>query len=291
MSQKNKSNAPVVAVLNMKGGVGKTTISAHVFGLLWERKKASTLLLDLDPQFNLTQTLYEAADYDQLHADGKTILKVLQPAPLPGLFGVTNASAPPPPIQDVVATLEAGAGGADPLAIVPGDFELTKYTLITEARRLKAVQERFLTFVETARESFKAICIDCNPSSSFLTLCALLPCTHLLVPVRADRYSVRGLEMLVRFLDEIPLLIRKPKIGILMNGVKRGAAVTDVEKEIRRHSVFGSQVFAARIPHSELLVATSDYTGFASQKPVAYRRKLENDLSTVVDEIAPWMGL
>lgn len=291
MSQRNKSNTPVVAVLNMKGGVGKTTISAHVFGLLWERKNVSTLLVDLDPQFNLTQTLYEAAEYDQLQADGKTILKVLQPAPLPGLFGVTNASAPPPSLPDVVATLEGGTGGVEPLAIVPGDFELTKYTLITEARRLKVVQERFLTFVETARESYKAICIDCNPSSSFLTLCALLPCTHLIVPVRADRYSVRGLEMLVRFLDEIPLLIRKPKIGILMNGVQRGAAATDAEKEIRGHSDFGSQVFAARIPRSDLLVANSDYTGFASKKPVAYRRQLAADLSTAVDEITPWMGL
>ncbi|RYF48811.1 MAG: ParA family protein, partial [Cytophagaceae bacterium] len=48
--------------------------------------------------------------------------------------------------------------------------------------------------VEQARKSRDLICIDCNPSSSFLTLCALLTATHVLIPVRPDRYSMLGLE-------------------------------------------------------------------------------------------------
>ena len=49
--------APVVAVLNMKGGVGKTTISAHVMRVLYHIHQVKTLLVDLDPQFNLSQAL------------------------------------------------------------------------------------------------------------------------------------------------------------------------------------------------------------------------------------------
>jgi chromosome partitioning protein len=56
----------VVAVLNMKGGVGKTTISAHLMRVLYHNFAKRVLLVDLDPQFNLTQCLVSRADYDTL---------------------------------------------------------------------------------------------------------------------------------------------------------------------------------------------------------------------------------
>lgn len=56
---------PVVATLNLKGGVGKTTVSAHVFRVVWETFHTPTLLIDFDPQFNLTQTLFRRADYEK----------------------------------------------------------------------------------------------------------------------------------------------------------------------------------------------------------------------------------
>ena len=95
MSDK-KPFVPVMAVLNMKGGVGKTTISAHVLRVLFERKRAGTLLLDLDPQFNLTQTLFRRDVYERLKAQGKTILAVMEPPPDIGLFQIKTSSLPPP---------------------------------------------------------------------------------------------------------------------------------------------------------------------------------------------------
>ena len=61
-----KKYVPVVAVLNMKGGVGKTTLSSNVFRQMFDRQKHGILLLDLDPQFNLTQTLFTRV-WTQLH--------------------------------------------------------------------------------------------------------------------------------------------------------------------------------------------------------------------------------
>ncbi len=54
MARRNKE-APVVAVLNMKGGVGKTTIAGNLSREIFRTKKIHTLLIDLDAQFNLTQ--------------------------------------------------------------------------------------------------------------------------------------------------------------------------------------------------------------------------------------------
>ena len=166
----NKHFVPVVAVLNMKGGVGKTTISAHVFRELFSRKQVGTLLIDLDPQFNLTQTLFKRPAYDKLKKQGKTILSVMEaPADL-GLFDVKGTTEPPPKAVDVGHTLYHFRNAAPPkeLTIIPGDFGLVKYSLMDDNSQLKLVRKRFLKFIEESKERYGVIVLDCNPSSSFL---------------------------------------------------------------------------------------------------------------------------
>ena len=92
----SKRLAPVVAVLNMKGGVGKTTISAHVMRVLYHRHKVKTLLVDLDHQFNLSQALISRATYDRLKANDHTILSTMEPPPPMGLHNIKTSTSPPP---------------------------------------------------------------------------------------------------------------------------------------------------------------------------------------------------
>jgi chromosome partitioning protein len=84
--------------------------------------------------------------------------------------------------------------------------------------KLKAVKERFLKFILQEKRSNNAIFIDCNPSSSFLTLCALHAATHVLVPVRPDRFSMLGLEILAEFIETLPTLSPKPQLLIVLKG-------------------------------------------------------------------------
>lgn len=137
----------------------------------------------------------------------------------------------------------------------------------------------------------KLVCIDCNPGSSFLTLCALQVCTHLLVPVRPDRYSVLGLELLSEFVEGVPAINPKPETIIVLNGIPRKNYRPDVEDELRAHESYGSQTLANRIYQSRLLAANSDYTGFATDKPVAYRGLLNTEISSVADELAERIGI
>lgn len=83
--------APVLAVLNMKGGVGKTTISAHVSREIFEMKVASVLLVDLDPQYNLTQQLIARDVYNTLVEKHKTVLRLFEPAPAADFFDINTA--------------------------------------------------------------------------------------------------------------------------------------------------------------------------------------------------------
>ena len=228
-----KPFVPVVAVLNMKGGVGKTTISAHLLRVLFERKKAKTLLIDLDPQFNLTQALFTKAKYDSLRKKNQTIQSVMEPLGNVSLFQINTSSAPIPAVSELAFTFFhfKNTSPLITLDIVPGDFRLVKYSLMADQSKLDFVKKRYISFIDSCKQDYRVICIDCNPSSSFLTLCALQVCTHILVPVRPDRYSILGLEMLSEFVDSMPVISPKPQFIVVLNGTprKRIAAVGRVE--------------------------------------------------------------
>jgi chromosome partitioning protein len=285
-------NVPVVAVLNMKGGVGKTTASAHISRVLFSHFRASTTIIDFDPQFNLTQALFKRPRYDALKASGKTIMAAMEPLPNSGLLEVKTTASPPPDVSEVAETLWFYKD--DPstrLAVVPGDFGLSKYTLIDHGKKLKDVEARFLGFVESAKKSSGFICIDCNPSSSFLTLCVLKAATHILVPVRADRYSVLGLELLYEFVESVPGLGSKPKFMVLLNDAMRNSIASDVELELRGHSTFGALTLANRLYRSKLLAAQPDYTGFASDRGGPYSVQVRIELRAIAREIGLKIGL
>jgi len=292
MSTKKKTSAAVVAVLNMKGGVGKTTVSAHVFRVLFESQRKKILLLDLDPQFNLTQTLFTRTDYEQWKAQGKTIMAVMERQGSAGLFEVNEKQAPLPAPATIARSFWHMTDDSNiDLSVVPGDFELVKYSLMNDNEQLSAIKRRFLRFVSEARSSYDLICIDCNPSSSFFTLCALEASTHLLVPVRPDRYSVLGLELLSDYVADVPSIDPKPQTIILLNGVPTSGYDTAVEDTLRAHPKFGPQTLAAKLYTSKILGATSDYTGFATDKPVPHRTTLHTRISAIVDELVPALGL
>ncbi len=289
---KKKKNAPLLAVLNLKGGVGKTTTTAHVFRVFFERLRQSTLLIDLDPQFNLTQTLFTRQVYEQLRDEDNTILAAMEALPAVNLFEVNTAKTPPPDPHKLSKVLWSFKGKLKKsLSIVPGDFRLVKYSLMDDNKKLNAIRTRFNLFTEQCRSSFDITCIDCNPSSSFLTLCALRACSHILVPVRPDRYSILGLELLHEFVTNLPTINPKPEFIVLLNGIPRTNYDRTVENELRAHPYFGTRTLAARIHHSRILLASPSYTGFATDKKVPYRHQLSSEISDVVDEIATRIGM
>lgn len=290
-----KPFVPVVAVLNMKGGVGKTTLSANIFRVLFERRRAATLLLDLDPQFNLTQALLTRAAYDKLKSAGKTILPIMEPPSAVGLFDVATSTMPPPAAAAVNHSfLHFTREPATRLDVVPGDFGLVKYSLMNDSGKLDCVRDRFLKFVQQEKTNYKVICIDCNPSSSFLTLCALHACSHILVPVRPDRFSILGLEILSQFVENLPTLSPKPQVFVVLNGVRRGgkdALANAVEAELRAHPTFASRTLINVVPETGVLKAKTDYTGFATDKKGGWSKTVRGEVSVVADELANKLGL
>jgi chromosome partitioning protein len=281
----------VISVLNMKGGVGKTTIAAHVMRELYLQLLKKTLLIDLDPQFNLTQCLMTRSAYDKLKAADRTIFAAMEPPSKVGLFEVATTTHPPPKPTDLATPLKRTRSGEAYLHLVSGDFDLVKYSLIPDHHKLDSVRQRFLHFIALARAEYDLVFIDCNPSSSFITLCALHACSRLLVPVRPDRYSILGLELLANFLDGIPTIDPKPAITILLNGIPRQNYNQGIENELRAHKTFGSCVMVNKLHLSRLLLAATEYTGFATDKGVPHRKRLTGEIQDIVTELATQWSL
>jgi chromosome partitioning protein len=98
--------APVVAVLNMKGGVGKTTISANVFREIFRTRGINTLLIDFDPQHNLSQLLLTRVAYENLRDQRKTLWHVVNPEGAPSVFNISqNDLMRPGPVETYVHRL------------------------------------------------------------------------------------------------------------------------------------------------------------------------------------------
>lgn len=285
-----KRKGVVVAVLNMKGGVGKTTISAHVFRHLYFHLKRSTVLIDFDPQFNLTQTIVSQERYEKLKAEKKTILSVMEDHSAPSIFNISDKLGPPPGLDSVsIVVRKIFQRPHINLTLVPGDFDLIKYSLINESNVLTPVRDRFVSFIEELQENKDVICIDCNPSSSFMTLCALQVATHVLVPVRPDRYSLLGLKMLDQFIGEIPTLTKKPKLIIMLNGIKSSGYDPSVENSLRSDPRFGPMTMASSLHVSKLLEATTGYTGFATDRKQNWR--VTPQITRIVDELGRSLGI
>lgn len=287
-----KKLCPVVAVLNMKGGVGKTTISAHVFRHLYSHLKKRVLLVDFDPQFNLTQAVLPQSEYENYKAAGRTIFRVMEDSAAPSLFKVSGKLGPAPELDSVTVRLRrfSNTNPEISLQLVPGDFDLVKYSMIGDSKVLDPVRNRFLQFIESARTERDLICIDCNPSSSFMTICALQAATHVLVPVRPDRYSMLGLKMVNRFIDELPQLVKKPELIVLLNGIKPTGYDPTVENTLRSDPEFGPMTLANSLHESKVLEAAPGYTGFATDKH-GQGWRVTPRITAIVNELGAALGL
>jgi len=287
-----KKSCPVVAVLNMKGGVGKTTISAHVFRHLYSHLAKRVLLVDFDPQFNLTQAVISQTDYEKYKLEHRTIFSVMEDSASPSIFKVSSNLGPPPNLEDVSVRLRRFTN-LDPevnLLLVPGDFDLVKYSMIGDGKVLDPVKARFLKFIENAQTERDLICIDCNPSSSFMTICALQAATHVLVPVRPDRYSMLGLKMLNRFITDLPQIHKKPELVVLLNGVKPSGYDPTVENALRSDPDFGPVTLVNSLHVSKVLEANVGYTGFATDKQ-GQGWRVTPRITAIVNELGTVLGL
>lgn len=230
----------VVTVMNMKGGVGKTTVSMHLgatsaavgFNAVGEKPR-KVLLIDYDPQFNLSQALLFPKTYFDLEAAKKTILSVLVEDDInlnPYHLQVPGNESPPK-IDDVKTTILKFNNGAQ-LDLVPSTLDLMYVALGQANGSIKPMEERFSKFIQECRQEYDLIIIDCHPAGSIFTKTSLRNSDHVLIPVALQRYAVRGIGLMMTFIEAKKQGSIGPKPHILFNLTDR-AGISSEEQKIR----------------------------------------------------------
>jgi chromosome partitioning protein len=290
MSQKTQLS-PVVSVLNMKGGVGKTTISANLFRELYRRigDGKKTLLIDFDAQFNLTQSVITEKNYETFITNRKTIWSVLEPPAPASVFDTSARDFEDCGPWNSYTTVLKSTHRKDELHLLPGDFQIAELNLRENPQSLALARKRFSGLIASARKECSLVVLDCNPASSFLTRCAVENATDLLIPVRPDKYSVLGLKMVAEYVQKIRPASHRPQLHVIFNGVE--AFQSSVEAEVLADATFAPLTLTTRIRQTKVLTARPDYTGFGVDRGVSNSANTRAVMRAAADELAKRLGL
>src|ERR1051325_7562150 len=192
--------ATVIAVANQKGGVGKTTTTANL-GAALALRGCNVLLVDLDPQGNLTSAFGLEKDVQQTVAESLLDRRV----PLP-----------------VVSVANGAARHADArhLSVVPAAVGLAsaEAQLMNKLGRELRLRDQLLRI----SDKYDYILIDTQPSLGVLTINALVAASRVIIPTEARFFSLQGLQMLEESIEEILYLNpRLEVLGILLRKMDR----------------------------------------------------------------------
>ncbi|MDX2237869.1 MAG: AAA family ATPase [Hyphomonadaceae bacterium] len=260
MGNITRHEAPVVSMLNVKGGVGKTTLTANLFFSVAAQHNKRVLLIDCDPQHNLSQMILAVGDLESAHQTDRTVMSAFEPSiltqhesPAKDIISIlVKPNEEPPAPVDTVTNLHHRSLDSE-FALLPGQVELMKYTMWDKTpEQLNACKFRFHQFMADCRRHFDLIVIDCNPSVSFLTACALEASSHILAPVTADTFSLVGLRTVERLGTAIFGAGNKPTLNVIMNNVPRDV-IPRAEQQVRSHSIYGPLTLKSRIHASAFM--------------------------------------
>jgi chromosome partitioning protein len=181
-----------IAVINQKGGVGKTTSTVNL-GAALARHGQRVLICDLDPQCNLTVHLDvdpsggQPSVYELLHGKA-TLADVVRPTRQPGL-------------EMVAASV---------------DLAGVELELVNTVGRETLLRDAFEATTAADRRRWDYVLMDCPPSLGLLALNALVACDEVFVPLQAEFFALQGLGKLLEVVD---LVHRRLNPGLRISGM------------------------------------------------------------------------
>ena len=213
----------VIAVVNQKGGVGKTTTAINLSAAL-ALEGHNTLLIDVDPQANTTGGLGFGRDDERLSTYDV-------------LLGDSE-------VKDAILATEVPK-----LSLIPG----TK-NMIGANVELVAVEKREFRLreaLEPVRADYPFILLDCPPALDLLTLNALVAADGLLVPMQAEYFALEGISELVSTLDKVAAAFN-PALGLEGVLLTMFDDRTNLSQQVRDNlqNFFGEKLFKTTIPRN-----------------------------------------
>jgi len=253
----------VIAICNQKGGVTKTssTVNLGVGLALWGKK---VLVLDADPQGDLTTSL-GWVDNDSLPVTLATLMeRIIQDEPIEPSEGILH-----------------NAEGVD---LVPANMELSGM----EVALVGAMSREFVlrSYLETVKDAYDIVLIDCMPSLGMLTINALAAANSVIVPVQAQYLPAKGMTQLMKTIAKVKKQIN-PALeidGVLLTLFDNRTNLARATEDTLRQQ-YGNMlnIYKTKIPVSVRAAETSA----AGQSIFAYDGggKVAEAYAALVDEV------
>lgn len=213
----------IYAVTNQKGGVGKTTSTVNLAASLADYGK-KVLLIDLDPQGNATtgcgvdKEQLQSSSYEVIMAERKAVDAIVSPDDLN-------------------------------FDVMPANSDLTAAEVQLLDSNLR--EHRLRIAMESTREKYDFILIDCPPSLSMLTLNALVAAKGVLIPIQCEYYALEGLSSLLKTVERVK---QRANPNLEVTGLlrtmfdARNNLANQVSRQLINH--FQSKVFHSIIPRN-----------------------------------------
>lgn len=222
----------IFAVTNQKGGVGKTTTTVNLAAALAEYGK-KVLLIDLDPQGNASTGC--GLDKDDIALTSYEVI-------------MTQAK-----VDDAIIRPENVL-----FDVLPTNADLTAAEV--QLLEVKLREHRLRLALESARDRYDYILIDCPPSLSMLTVNALVASRGVLIPIQCEYYALEGLSSLLKTIERIK---QRANPALEITGLlrtmfdARNNLANQVSRQLIHH--FQAKVFQSIIPRNVRLAEAPSY--------------------------------
>lgn len=235
-----------ISFVNMKGGVGKTTTALNVADYLARVEQKRVVVLDVDPQFNVTQCLFSPDEYVQHLKVGKdTILNVFDTEESSITSVVAGTTKVEPKEISDIALVKKGH-----IWTLPGNIDLYRLDMIAGEGREFSLK-RFIDEA-LAPQDFDYVIIDTPPTPSMWMTSALIASDHYVIPVRPDPLSMIGIDLLRSIIERRRKTygLKITGLGVVFTMVDRPDSVifTNAKGNLASNIQWKDKVFKAYIP-------------------------------------------
>ncbi len=184
-----------VSLINMKGGVGKTTLAVNLADFLVSREGKRVLLVDVDPQFNATQCILSGDEYIKYaNSGGYTIVDIFDNSNRI-INSVVDGSQQQAPTKFSDIKPVTSSRGFD---YIPGALQLFKLEMAAGTGK----ENRLRNYINTLEGAYDYVIIDSPPTPSVWMMSALIASDYYLIPVKPDPISMTGIDLLQGIINE-----------------------------------------------------------------------------------------
>lgn len=288
----------VISIVNMKGGVGKTTTTVNLATNFAKDYGMRVLIVDLDTQINATLSLIPPLQFANLRKENRTLKQLVEQLIL--LNGQANI-----PIQNVIQRNICKVNGLD---LLPGNIELYNDFLLATRLYSQSKSDRqdfektwhnledslFKTILQPVLDNYDLIVLDFPPGDNMLTRSGLIASNFYLIPAKPEPLSVVGMGILEAHIKKLKQSNRTniALLGIVFSSL--GHATTMATKVKNRVSAeFGSdKIFNTEIPTNVAIAkAVDEFQPVVLTEPNSSGAKAFTDLSKeVLQRLANTLG-